>query len=89
MTEAEARAWMSKAKIEVVWTGPRLKLKWMMQRLNSNDWGQCWSSNSCEADTEARMSNEAKIEAQMIEVDDEACIAEADAEAILEQGLNG
>ena len=30
------------------------------------------------------MSNEAKIEAQMIEVDDEACIAEADAEAILE-----
>ena len=28
----------------------------------------------------ARMSNEPKIEARMIEVDDEACIAEADAE---------
>ena len=33
MTEAEAKTWMDKAKIEVVWMGPGLELKWIRPRL--------------------------------------------------------
>ena len=57
------------------------------QIIGGKDWIQTTEANalrfkySCEADTDVRMSNEAKNYAQMIEVDDEACIAEADAEA--------
>ena len=86
MTDVKTEAQMIGAYAEAQdWNSNDWDRDWIL-----NEWGQYWRScncaNSCEAETEAQMSNDAKIEARMIAIDAEAWIERLKTEAWYEWG---